>query len=162
MDIDFISSPNFRVGRAGNKPIGFVFHTTDGNFDGALAWCLDPKAKVSYHYIVKKNGDVVQLVEDENTAWHAGRMVSATPYGELYAPNPNILTLGLAFAGFASQGPNFEQMVALARLVRQLAVIHSIPIDRKHLLFHNDIRTDKVCPGPHFNLDALIFLAQLK
>jgi len=112
--------------------------------------------------IVKENGAITQLVEDKDTAWHAGKMQDPTPYGEIYAPNPNLKTLGIAYAGFALAGPSFEQFRAICELVRHLSVIHTIQLDRKHLIFHNDIRTDKVCPGPHFNLDALIYLAQLK
>ena len=162
MEIDFNASPNFAVGRSGFSPEAFVFHVTEGNFSGALEWCLNPASKVSYHYIVKENGAITQLVEDKDTAWHAGQMTDPTPYGKQYAPNPNLRTIGIAYAGFALAGPSFEQICAICGLVRQLSVIHTIPIDRKHLIFHNDIRTDKVCPGPRFSLDALIYLAQLK
>ena len=162
MEIDFNASPNFAVGRSGFSPEAFVFHVTEGNFSGALEWCMNPASKVSYHYIVKENGAITQLVEDKDTAWHAGKMTDPTPYGEAYAPNPNLRTIGIAYAGFALAGPSFEQICAISELVRHLSVIHSIQLDRKHLILHNDIRTDKVCPGPHFNLDALIYLAQLK
>ena len=161
MDIDFIASPNFRVGRAGFKPEAFVLHVTEGKSAGAIEWCLDPKSRVSYHFIVKECGEVVQLVDVENTAWHAGKMQNATPYGELYAPNPNLKTIGIAFAGFAATGPNFRQITAICELLRELAVIHKIEIDRKHLVFHNDIRTDKVCPGPHVSLDAILYMCSL-
>ena len=32
----------------------------------------DPKSKVSSHYLIKKNGDLISLVPDLYEAWHAG------------------------------------------------------------------------------------------
>ena len=38
----------------------------------ALARLRDPGAKVSAHYLIDEDGDVVQLVPEERRAWHAG------------------------------------------------------------------------------------------
>jgi len=161
MKIDFNASPNFTVGRGGNLPEAFVIHVTEGNFNGALEWCLNPESKVSYHYMVQKNGEITQLVEDKDTAWHAGKMTNPTPYGELYAPNPNLKTIGIAYAGFASAGPSFEQIQAICELIRHLSVIHSIAIDNRYIITHHDIRTDKTCPGPHVRIDAILYFCSL-
>ncbi|MEM8934809.1 MAG: N-acetylmuramoyl-L-alanine amidase [Pseudomonadota bacterium] len=64
-------SPNFDArGRAIDM---IIFHYT-GMESGAaaLARLRDPEAKVSAHYLVEENGDVYQLVADDNRAWHAG------------------------------------------------------------------------------------------
>lgn len=56
------------------SPKFIILHHTAGNFDGSVSWCLNPSAKVSYHYIINpKNGNRVQLVWDTKRAWHAGR-----------------------------------------------------------------------------------------
>jgi N-acetylmuramoyl-L-alanine amidase len=82
MQIDFQMSPNFRVGREGHTPEAFVLHVTEGNFSGALAWCLNPSSQVSYHYLINQNGEITQMVEDKDTAWHAGLMKNPTPLGK--------------------------------------------------------------------------------
>ena len=33
----------------------------------------NPKYQVSCHYLIKRNGNVVQMVQDEKVAWHAGK-----------------------------------------------------------------------------------------
>ena len=161
MDIDFNASPNFELNRRGNKPEAFVLHVTEGNFLGALEWCKNPASQVSYHFIINKQGMITQLVETKDTAWHAGKMVTPTPYGELYGPNPNFKTIGIAYAGFAKDGPNLLQIVGIVELLKSLSVIHSIPLDRQHLIAHHDIRTDKICPGAKVNFDAILYMCSL-
>nr|WP_072774986.1 N-acetylmuramoyl-L-alanine amidase [Desulfitobacterium chlororespirans] len=33
----------------------------------------NPASQVSSHYLVLKDGRILQLVKDEDTAWHAGQ-----------------------------------------------------------------------------------------
>ena len=40
--------------------------------DAALDKLCDPKAKVSAHYLINREGFIWQLVEDNKVAWHAG------------------------------------------------------------------------------------------
>lgn len=54
------------------SPKGIVLHHTAGSFAGSVAWCLNPKAKVSYHAIVNLNGDMTILVPDNSCAWSNG------------------------------------------------------------------------------------------
>ncbi len=62
------------VNRGGKiAPKFIILHHTSGNYEGSVSWCLDPKSKVSYHYIINpKNGSRTQLVWDTGRAWHAG------------------------------------------------------------------------------------------
>ena len=39
----------------------------------AIKRLCDPKAKVSSHYFIQKNGNILQLVPDLYEAWHAGK-----------------------------------------------------------------------------------------
>lgn len=56
------------------SPKFIILHHTAGNFTGSVSWCLNPQAKVSYHYIINPaNGNRVQLVWDSKRAWHAGK-----------------------------------------------------------------------------------------
>jgi N-acetylmuramoyl-L-alanine amidase len=41
--------------------------------EGAIARLRDPEAKVSCHYLVAEDGQVLRMVDEEKRAWHAGR-----------------------------------------------------------------------------------------
>jgi N-acetylmuramoyl-L-alanine amidase len=51
-----------------------VLHYTGmPNAADAVARLTDPEAKVSSHYLIAEDGQVIRLVAEENRAWHAGR-----------------------------------------------------------------------------------------
>jgi len=76
MDIPFHKSPNFR---AGNIPKILIIHyTASGNMSGVIDTFMKPNG-VSCHYIVGPTGEIVQMVKDENCAFHAGK----STYGNL-------------------------------------------------------------------------------
>lgn len=72
--MDFIDtpSPNFDA-RA--LPVSMVVLHYTGMIDGAsaIARLSDPEAKVSAHYVVAEDGQVVRMVDEAHRAWHAGR-----------------------------------------------------------------------------------------
>ena len=49
-----------------------VLHYTEMDRDGALQRLTDPEAKVSAHYFISEDGEVVRLVDEDKRAWHAG------------------------------------------------------------------------------------------
>jgi len=66
------SSPHFS--RRHHKKIDMiVLHATAGSAVGAIAWVMNPKSKVSYHYLIDKKGQIYRHVADKHRAWHAGR-----------------------------------------------------------------------------------------
>lgn len=40
---------------------------------GAIARLTDPEAKVSAHYLIAEDGQIVRMVDEANRAWHAGK-----------------------------------------------------------------------------------------
>ena len=65
-------SPNFD---ARTLPVSMaVLHYT-GMVDAASAIdrLADPDAKVSAHYVVAEDGQIIRMVDEANRAWHAGR-----------------------------------------------------------------------------------------
>jgi N-acetylmuramoyl-L-alanine amidase len=64
-------SPNF-ASRQGQTIQKLVLHNTDGPLAPSLARLKDPQQQVSAHYVVDRTGDIYQLVDDSNTAWHSG------------------------------------------------------------------------------------------
>jgi N-acetylmuramoyl-L-alanine amidase len=154
-------SPNCQKGRSGYKPLAIVIHVTQGNYAGALAWLTNTKSQVSAHFLTKRDGYIEQLVDCADTAWHAGLVKDQKWTGIKKGVNPNLYTIGIENEGFVDIQPTGNQIWALARLVRNLCRNYKIPIDRDHIIPHNWIRADKTCPGPYFDCDKIIWLANL-
>ena len=69
-----LPTQNFTVGPKG-RPLDYVIiHATAGGFSGSVDWLRNsnrPK-RSSAHYVIDKAGGVVQLVREDDFAWHAG------------------------------------------------------------------------------------------
>lgn len=65
-------SPNFNAGRKGRQPQFIVIHITDGgpHFDRCVKRFCDPNTKLSPHFVVGRAGELSQLVDTNNRAWH--------------------------------------------------------------------------------------------
>ena len=70
MAIRQVPSPNFDDRRPN---LVVLHHTTDDTLDEALATLTSPERKVSAHYLVGRDGEIVQLVDEKHRAWHAGK-----------------------------------------------------------------------------------------
>ena len=66
-----MKTPN--ISKSKIKPRGIVLHHTAGSFRGSLAWCLDPKSKVSYHSLVDLEGRRCDIAEDTDRVWANGK-----------------------------------------------------------------------------------------
>jgi hypothetical protein len=95
---------------------------------------------VSSHYTVRaQDGQVAQNVRNKNVAWHAGNWYV------------NGHAIGVEHEGVAIEGATWysESLYrASARLVRYLAAKYGIPLDRAHIIGHDEI------PGPTPELQA--------
>ena len=67
-------SPNFDVKKRRFKEIKFIiFHYTGMKKQKeAITQLTNIKSNVSSHYFIKNNGEILTLVPDLYTAWHAG------------------------------------------------------------------------------------------
>jgi len=150
-ECDFIESPNFTKDERGKGKINFIIiHTTEGSFQSCINWFKTTKSQVSAHYVVGFDGKIAQMVKDKDRAWHAGV--------KLY----NEQAIGIEHEGHAARNEWTEkQFRASADLTRWLCHEYGIPIDRKHLLGHNEIAPGrKTDPGPYFKWD--LYLALVK
>jgi len=154
-------SPNQEYGRRENKILGFVIHMTEGSFQSAIDWCCNPKSQVSYHVIIDRNGDDITLVMPENTAWHAGLRNNSAEYTKFLGLNPNLTTIGIALAGISEHGPSIDQITKCAKLINTLALYYDIALDKNTIIPHHDIRSDKICPGVHTSIGAILYLSLL-
>lgn len=142
-------SPNFEARPAEASVDILLLHYT-GMKTGheALERLCDPAAKVSAHYLVEEDGQVFQLVAEEQRAWHAGVACWA---GE---SDINSRSIGIEIVN-----PGHEwgyrpfpavQMEAVAKLCRDILSRHPIPPAR--VLAHSDVApTRKEDPGELFD-----------
>jgi N-acetyl-anhydromuramyl-L-alanine amidase AmpD len=107
-----------------------VIHATDGGTLGGNVWWLSGgHSHASSHYVVSRDGSIVQLVHLSDIAWHSGnRWVNAHSIGiehvgETYDPN------GFTAAEYRSS----------ARLVAWLVRRYSISVDRAHIIGHSEV-----------------------
>ncbi|MFF8289619.1 N-acetylmuramoyl-L-alanine amidase [Streptomyces sp. NPDC016309] len=110
-----------------------VVHDTEATWDVTLKLVQDP-AYVSWQYSLRSSdGHVAQHVPLQDVAWHAGNWYV------------NAKSVGLEHEGFlvAPDAWYTEAMYrSSARLVRYLAKRYDIPLDRQHILGHDNV------PGP--------------
>lgn len=155
---------NFAKGRKGVPIDCIVIHVMEGTMQGTLEHFrrVDPPDPVSAHYGISRAGEIVQYVEDLDTAWHAGRVLNPTSTLIKDRPglNPNSFSIGIEHEGTASSGLTLPQMAASAELIRLLCSRHRIAIDRRHIIGHREIFAGKSCPGK-VNVDALVELASM-
>ena len=72
MDVTRRPSPNFDE-RALPVSMIVLHYTGMPDADAALDRMTSPDAKVSAHYCVKESGEIIQLVDEDKRAWHAGK-----------------------------------------------------------------------------------------
>lgn len=148
MTIERLPTPHQRPGRGGGGPRAVVIHTTDGTWDGTAAWFADPASGVSAHWLVGLDGRVAQLVDEADTAFHAGLVVRpSVPL--THGPDPNAWTIGVELVddGRPRERRSAAQRRTAAELLRGICSRHGIPCDRAHVLAHRELRADKSCPG---------------
>ena len=74
MDEDIIDAPSPNFDER-DQPISMVVLHYTGMEDAAsaIARLRDPEARVSCHYLVAEDGQVLRMVAEDKRAWHAGR-----------------------------------------------------------------------------------------
>ena len=75
MNLTLNYSPNFQTPKRNAKQIKFIiFHYTGMKKDSeAIARLTNIKSKVSCHYLIKKDGEIIMMVPDLYSAWHSGK-----------------------------------------------------------------------------------------
>lgn len=112
-----------------------VVHVVQGSYSGAVNWFQDPRAGVSAHYTVSRGGRIAQSVRHADIAYHAGHW------------GTNKHSIGIEHEGYVNNPDWFTAKMyrASARLAAYAVRRHRIPIDRRHIIGHNQVPG---CPGP--------------
>jgi len=128
-----------------------VVHDTEELYDPTLAEFQNSHAYVSAHYVIRsQDGLVTQMVPTRDVAWHAGNWYV------------NTHSVGIENEGFALDLSNWftpRLYHSLARLTRYQVQQFGFPLDRAHVIGHDQVPSPTSAgqagmhwdPGPFFN-----------
>ncbi|MEM1133723.1 MAG: N-acetylmuramoyl-L-alanine amidase [Pseudomonadota bacterium] len=144
-------SPNFDER---TLPISMVVLHYTGMEDGpsAINWLANPASKVSSHYVVEEDGQLIAMVDEEKRAWHAGRAFWRG------ITNVNSASIGIEIVNpgheFGYRPFPETQMQTVTDLVADIVQRHHIkPIN---VVGHSDVAPErKEDPGELFDWDRL-------
>lgn len=139
-------SPNFSER---TLPIKYVIlHYTEMNFKDALSKLCDVRSEVSAHYLIKEDGEIFQLVNDDKIAWHAG----ISKWHDQEKLNQN--SIGIEIDNLGNKLFAKKQMDACLELCNFLKDKYSIPTS--NFIGHSDVAPDrKIDPGIYFDWHLL-------
>ena len=133
-------SPNFDQRRPN---LVIIHHTSNSTSAQALRTLTSPERKVSAHYLIDRNGSIVQLVSESDRAWHAG----LSWWGGITDVNSSSIGIELDNTGsepFADA--QIDSLLALLTDIRQ-----RYPIPAANFIGHADVApTRKDDPSPLF------------
>lgn len=108
-----------------------VIHDTEEPYANAIKTFQDPRSFASANYLIRSSdGHVTQLVPDKDVGHHAGNWYF------------NSHSIGIEHEGHAAQGATwFSEPLyqASAKLVRYLAEKYHVPLDRAHVIGHDNV-----------------------
>ena len=142
-------SPNFDPKKRSKKSIKFIIihYTGMTKESSAIKKLSNPSAKVSCHYFIKKNGQIIRMVPDLYVAWHAG----VSEWKNYKLLNKNSIGIELQNPGHENKYKNFtsNQLNNLINLLLNLKKKYNIK--KENILGHSDIAPDrKKDPGEKF------------
>ena len=147
-------SPNFNLPKRVKNRIKFIIiHYTGMKKEStAIKRLQDPKSKVSSHYLIKRNGEIINLVPDLFEAWHAGD----SSWKHFKSLNKNSIGIEITNPGHKHGYKRFskKQIFSLQKLLNIL--VKKYKIKKKYILGHSDIAPDrKKDPGEKFPWEML-------
>ena len=123
----YIASPNFDNRPSGETVSCIVLHSTVvPTTEDTVKIFLDPKREVSAHFVVGKDGQVIQMVPVEKRAWHAGESVLENK------PRVNEYSVGIEMVNLNDGVDPYTdaQIYAVVGIVRFLRSRYDIPDSR--------------------------------
>ena len=136
-----IYSPNFEAKKRKQKDIRFlIFHYTGIKKEkNAIKKLTKIQSQVSTHYLIKINGEIIEMVPDLYTAWHAG----ISRWGKYKFLNKHSIGVEISNPGHQFGYVNFskKQIKSLIKLTKIL--INKYKIKKNCLLAHSDIAPDR-------------------
>ena len=142
-------SPNFDLKKRKPSKIKFIiFHYTGMKKEiDAINRLTSFRSKVSSHYLIKNNGEILTLVPDLHVAWHAG----FSYWKNFKFINKNSIGIEISNPGHDNKYNKFNKKQIRSVLKLTKFLIKKYKIKSKFILGHSDISPDrKKDPGEKF------------
>ena len=130
--------------------------------------------EVSTHYIIERDGTIRCYIPEDRVAWHAGK--GQWHLDEKYTNAMNQYAIGIEMVAMGSKndmkayltskeydaldqslmGYTSAQYEALRALVNDLCLRYDIPLDRDHIIGHQEYASKKRDPGELFDWSQIV------
>ena len=130
----YVPSPNIDDRPAGTTIDCIVLHATvEPTLEGTRKIFLDPVRKVSAHFVVGKEGEVLQMVPVEKRAWHAGKsLLEGKEHVNDFSVGVEIVNLNDGKQPFTDA--QYEAVAGIVRFVRS-----KFPVPDQRIVSHAQI-----------------------
>ena len=147
-------SPNFDVKKRKSRDIKFIIlhYTGMKRENEAINRLTSFRSKVSCHYFIKNDGEILTMVPDLYIAWHAG----LSKWKKYYSLNKNSIGIEVSNPGHNYNYKKFskKQIYSILKLTKFL--IKKYDIKQRNILGHSDIAPErKKDPGEKFPWEYL-------
>ena len=149
MKIIYNYSPNFEKKKRKSNQIRFIiFHYTGMKKEsGTIKRLTDIKSKVSCHYLIKNNGEIVVMVPDLYEAWHAG----VSSWKNFKSLNKHSIGIEISNPGHEYNYKKFSKKQIKSLKILSQFLIKKYRINQNNILGHSDIAPNrKKDPGEKF------------
>jgi N-acetyl-anhydromuramyl-L-alanine amidase AmpD len=118
-----------RAHRPNSKIKRIIIHVAQAPAGSVLNTFRNGNVSASSHYVVSSSGQVFHMVPDRSIAWHSGNRTY------------NATSIGIEHAGYVQKKKSLTEPMyrASANLVARLADRYGIPLDRQHVIGHNEV-----------------------
>ena len=148
MKIKHLKSPNYiHCNKRRNIHSVIIHYTGMRSLQSAVERLLSKKYEVSSHYLISRTGKIIQLVKDNNIAWHAG----ISNWFKFKNLNKNSIGIELENKGhqYGYQAFPSKQIVQLIKILKILK--RKFKIKNINIIGHSDIAPSrKIDPGEKF------------
>jgi N-acetylmuramoyl-L-alanine amidase len=142
-------SPNFDVKKRRVREVKFIiFHYTGMKKENqAITRLTNSKSKVSSHYLIKNNGEILTLVPDLYVAWHAG----VSSWKNYKSINKYSIGIEISNPGHEYSYKKFSKKQIKSIIKLSIYLKKKYKIKSNFILGHSDIAPDrKKDPGEKF------------
>ena len=148
MKIKYLKSPNYiHCNKRRNIHSVIIHYTGMRSLQSAVERLLSKKYEVSSHYLISRTGKIIQLVKDNNIAWHAG----ISNWFKFKNLNKNSIGIELENKGhqYGYQAFPSKQIVQLIKILKILK--RKFKIKNVNITGHSDVAPNrKIDPGEKF------------
>jgi N-acetyl-anhydromuramyl-L-alanine amidase AmpD len=118
-----------------------ILHRTFGDLQKTVRWCFNLGSQESFHFLISREGQVIQLIKCQDTAWHCG-FITNSQAPSFLSPNPNFSSLGIACEDEGSLKEcslTSAQIRSLGELIRDISAEINLPLTAENIMSHGAV-----------------------